>query len=324
MESLPKTYDEFLQFQGLKDWPKLLPDEDEFNMNIQPDAFTSYESVSQYVHEHAPLQMELLTNMGQRIDELALRLEKYASKILPDEPRKSKASAKTQLFYLPETFIRQMKNSDALLIHPSRKLSEELDIAHKNKTVESQTFPGFKPLEFTKLPGHLEAMQLFYLLRKTHTFSPAFQTTWKKLILSKPSVAILQDAFWWFLLYKFKPSREDQDYLFSRIADSFVTLLMIAPVEVLDMFFQVYPDCLSQAIFAVFYKSFPGSHNKFGDEFKSELTELISLWMTGLKPEEFSWRKWNLEHLENSMSRGGSEIRKNVLAEIDLKASRYI
>ncbi|XP_072133813.1 protein FAM227B-like isoform X2 [Mobula birostris] len=102
MGSLPKTYDEFLQFQGL-DWPLLLPDEDEFNMNIQPEAFTSYESVSQYVHEHAPLQMELLINMGQRIDEFALRLEKYASKILPDEPRKSKANAKTHSFYLPES-----------------------------------------------------------------------------------------------------------------------------------------------------------------------------------------------------------------------------
>ncbi|XP_051896244.1 protein FAM227B-like [Pristis pectinata] len=322
MENLPKTYEEFLQFQDLEDWPQLLPDEEHFNMNIQPDTFTSYESLSQYIHEHVPFRMELLINMRQRIDEFVSHLEKYSSKILPAEPRKSKT--KDHLFYLPtETVIRQMKDSDALLAHPSRKLSEELYIAHKSKTVESQTFPGFKPLEFTELPGQLEAMQLLNWFRKTQKFNLGFQTTWKKLILSEPSAAILQDAFWWFFLYKFKPSREDQDYLFSRIADSFVTLLMIAPVEVLDMFFQVYPDCISQAIFAVFYKSFPESHNKFGDEFKSELTELISLWMTGLKPEEFSWRKWNLQWLEKSMSKRGPERKENILAEIDLKATTF-
>ncbi|XP_069767910.1 protein FAM227B-like [Narcine bancroftii] len=322
MENLPKTYEEFLQFQDLKDWPELLPDEDQFNLMIQPDLFTSYESLSQYVNEHAPFPVELLIAVEQRVDQFQSHLEKYSSKILPDEPRKSKAKEHNLPPSLATT-VRQMKDSDVLLTHPSRKLSEEFYLERKERSVETQTFPGFKPLQFIKLPGQMEPLQILNWIRKIQKFNLGFQNTWKKLILSEPSAAILQDAFWWFFLYKFKPSREDQDHLFSRIADSFVSLFMIAPVEVQDKFFQVYPDCISQAIFAVFYKSFPGSHTKFSDEFKSELTELISLWMTGLRPEEFSWRKWNLQWLENLMSRRVPERKENILAEKDLKATTF-
>lgn len=77
----------------------MLPDEDEFNMKIQPEVVVSYESVSQYIYEHAPFRVAFLTDMGKQIDEFKSRLEKYSSKILPDEPRKYKN--KEHLFYLP-------------------------------------------------------------------------------------------------------------------------------------------------------------------------------------------------------------------------------
>ncbi|XP_007904468.1 protein FAM227B-like isoform X2 [Callorhinchus milii] len=74
---------------------------------------------------------------------------------------------------------------------------------------------------------------------------------------------------------------------------------MGTPRKIQDKFFLEYHDFLAQAIFAVFYKSFPESHEQFGAEFKTELTELISLWLTGLKPPHLSWKKWNLEWLVN-------------------------
>ncbi|XP_067827238.1 protein FAM227B-like [Heptranchias perlo] len=323
MAKLPKTYEEYLQFQDLTDWPQIFPDGDEFNMSIQPDMFSSYESMSQYFREHAPFQMEVLDNMGQRIDQFVSKLEKYSSKILSDEPRQSKI--KDCLFYAPsETVLTQMRASDALLTHPSRKLSEHVFAQNrpvKVTTVESQSFPGFKPMEFTELPALIEAIQLLNWIRKAQNFTLGFQNTWKKLILSDASAAILHDAFWWVFLFKFKPSKEDQDNLFNRIADSFVTLFMIAPYEVRDKFLEVYPDCIAQAIFAIFYKSFPDSHNKLDDEFKKELTELITLWMTGLRPEPFSWRKWNLEWLEKLISKRGPGRKETLLAALKLQST---
>ncbi|MEE6503130.1 hypothetical protein FKM82_004748, partial [Ascaphus truei] len=64
--------------------------------------------------------------------------------------------------------------------------------------------------------------------------------------------------------------------------------------------FKVYPDCLSQAIFAVFYEAFPESHTLFNDEFKSEIMDVIFQWVFGMKPMPCSWTKWNLSWLETS------------------------
>ncbi|XP_078097121.1 protein FAM227B-like [Mustelus asterias] len=320
MENEPETFEEFMHSQDLTNWPALPRDEDEFQMNIQPDIFSSYEATEQYIREHVPFEMEVLDNIGQRIDQFVSRLDKYSSRILSDEPRK----VKDNRFYVPsQAFLTQIQDSDALLTHPSRKLSEELFSARRGKTVEGEHFPGFKPLQFTELPGQLEAVQMLNWIRRAQNFNLGYQSTLKKLILSVPSAAILQDAFWWFFLSKFEPSQEDQDYLFSRIADSFVTLFMIAPPQVLDRFLEVYPSCLAQAVFAIFYKSYPESHYQFGDEFKSELIELFSLWITGLKPEPFSWKKWNLKWLEKSTSKRELDRKEKILHELESKSVRW-
>ncbi|XP_029430391.1 protein FAM227B [Rhinatrema bivittatum] len=58
---------------------------------------------------------------------------------------------------------------------------------------------------------------------------------------------------------------------------------------------KVYADCLSQAVFAVFFGAFPKSHLDFDDKFKDELTDLIFQWVSGIKPLPLSWKKWNLD-----------------------------
>ncbi|GCB75583.1 hypothetical protein scyTo_0017363, partial [Scyliorhinus torazame] len=297
-------------------WPALPRDEDEFQQSIQPDIFSSYESTVQYIREHVPFEMEVLDNIGQRIDLFVSRLEKYSSKILLDEPSESKDP---RFYVRTYAFLTQTEGSDALQTHPSRKLSEELLFARRGKTVEAQHFPGFNPLAFTELPGQIEAIQLLNWVRRAQNINLGYQSTLKKLILSVPSVAILQDAFWWFFLSKFEPSQEDQDYLFTRISDSFVALFMIAPPQVLDIFLEDYPNCLAQAVFAIFCKAYPDSHYQFGDDFKNELTELFSLWITGLKPEPFSWKKWNLEWLEKSINKKGPDRKERIQHELELK-----
>ncbi|XP_043533344.1 protein FAM227B-like isoform X1 [Chiloscyllium plagiosum] len=321
MDNLPKELKEFLHFEDLTNWPELLPDEDEFQMNIKPGVFSSYESTVQYIHENVPFQMEILDDIEQKISEFVSRLERYSSKLLSDKPRESKIN-EHQINTSSYTFLTQMKDSDALLTHPSRKLSEELSFARMGKTVEAERFPGFKPFEFTELPGHTEAIQLLSLIWRTQKFNLQYQITLKKLVLSTSSGAILQDAFWWFFLSKFQPSQEDQDHLFSRIADSFVTLFMTCPPLVLDSLLEVYPGYLAQAVFAIFYKSYPESHNRFGDEFKNELTELFSLWITGLKPVPFSWKEWNLEWFVKSFSKRGSDRKERILRELELKSAK--
>ncbi|VCW84646.1 unnamed protein product, partial [Gulo gulo] len=57
---------------------------------------------------------------------------------------------------------------------------------------------------------------------------------------------------------------------------------MNIPASRKDAFLQVYPDCLSQAIYATFQEAFPESSNLFNDEFKEELGNNIFLWLSGM------------------------------------------
>ncbi|MGH0181798.1 UNVERIFIED_CONTAM: hypothetical protein FKN15_007675 [Acipenser sinensis] len=135
----------------------------------------------------------------------------------------------------------------------------------------NEDFPGFLKGISGALTGSCQQ------LRKA-----AFLKIWKTFFLSEASVAVFKDGFWWYFLHKFKPNQEDQDLLFNRIADSFVSLLLTVHSDVKDKFFQVYADCLAQAIFSAFYEAFSMSHNHFGDDFKTELTDLICLWVSGM------------------------------------------
>ncbi|XP_053319734.1 protein FAM227B [Spea bombifrons] len=67
-----------------------------------------------------------------------------------------------------------------------------------------------------------------------------------------------------------------------------------------DLFFTLYPSCLSQSIYAVFYEAFPESRLVFNEEFKSEIVDLFFQWVSGIKPMPYSWAKWDLNWLEKT------------------------
>lgn len=45
--------------------------------------------------------------------------------------------------------------------------------------------------------------------------------------------------------------------------------------------FQVYAECLAQAIYVAFIGAFPQSQEHFDDNFTTELAEVTSLWVSG-------------------------------------------
>eukprot|EP00069_Balaena_mysticetus_P022251 bmy_13857T0 len=116
------------------------------------------------------------------------------------------------------------------------------------KDIEGCNFPGFRTNELTRLPRHLNAERIYLYILKTHNF---------------------------------EPDRESQDSLFDRISESYVSLFMSIPLSRKDAFFQVYPDCLAQAIYATFQEAFPESSDFFNDEFKEDLGNNIFLWLSG-------------------------------------------
>uniref|UniRef100_A0A4W2FX34 Family with sequence similarity 227 member B n=1 Tax=Bos indicus x Bos taurus TaxID=30522 RepID=A0A4W2FX34_BOBOX len=131
---------------------------------------------------------------------------------------------------------------------------------------------------------------------------------WRTHFLSEASLALLHDCFWWWFLHKFKPDRENQACLFDRISESYVSLFMSIPLSRKDTFFQVYPDCLAQAIYATFQEAFPESSNLFNDEFKEDLGDNIFLWLSGLPPQKGFWTHWKLKELSTTTIHGSKKM----------------
>ncbi|XP_019653418.1 protein FAM227B isoform X2 [Ailuropoda melanoleuca] len=157
----------------------------------------------------------------------------------------------------------------------------------------------------TSSKGNLERYKAFLrkYRRRKKIMEKVFRI-WKTHFLSEASIALLHDSFWWWFLHKFKPDRENQDFLFDRISESYVTLFMSIPASRKDAFLQVYPDCLAQAIYATFQEAFPESSNLFNDEFKEDLGNNIFLWLSGLKPQKGFWAHWKLKELTTTTIHG--------------------
>ena len=162
----------------------------------------------------------------------------------------------------------------------------------KTKNVENVSFPGFRAGELTELPSQLEAPQLLNKITEAQTFNSGFAVFWKKMFLSEASVALLQDTFWWVFLEHYEHNPTAQDSIFTRIADTYVALFFSVNTDVRDKFLQVFPECLSQAVYLTFCEAFPESLEQFNEGFLSDLCNLTSGWISGVSAALDSWRKW--------------------------------
>ncbi|EAW77373.1 chromosome 15 open reading frame 33, isoform CRA_e [Homo sapiens] len=124
------------------------------------------------------------------------------------------------------------------------QLSDEMET---EKNIEGCSFTGFKANELTQLPRHLDAEQIYLFILKAHNFDERVFKIWKTHFLSEASIALLHDSFWWWFLHKFRPDRENQDCLFDRISESYVTLFMSIPLSRKDAFFQTSFSCFSKS-----------------------------------------------------------------------------
>ncbi|XP_054858676.1 protein FAM227B isoform X2 [Eublepharis macularius] len=305
MQKPPSTFEEFLQSQNLDDWPRYpyFPEVDPRPLIATLRNDYSLENIAKHLYDNVPLSTENLSNVEERVEECKIKVHEHAKKIVHLECSEG-GKDQSPLEQAVETSASDSKDFSVMKKKKKKKKKVEFaaDTAQDSrcKKVENYNFPGFQSHHLTNLPRQLEAVQLWDSIVKVQTFKGLNLKILKKLFLSEASVALLQDCFWWWFLQKFKPNQEQQDHLFDRISDSFVALLMSTPNYIKDPFFQVYPDCLSQAIYLTFCEAFPNSH--FGDEFKDELMDLIFQWIRGFKPQKCAWKKWNLWCLEKPVN----------------------
>ncbi|CAM4636252.1 unnamed protein product, partial [Caretta caretta] len=287
MQGPPGTFEEFLQSQKLDDWPRFpFLDEDRPLVDKLRNNY-SFDAISKFLYENAPVQISLVSDLEKRINECTTELKEHAEKIFSFQQRPTEED--DHRVSLEQTTDTQCIDSEEISIQTGKmrktKIDKYITEESSRKNVKNYRYPGFKLKQLTELPRHLEAAKLWDLVIKAHNF---------------------------------KPNQEDQDYLFDRIAESFMALFLCVPRNTKDAFFQVYPDCLSQVIYVAFCKAFPESSKSFDDAFKDGLMDLIFQWVSGLKPQKFAWKKWNLDCLRKPTVNGS---KKDTITKAPVKES---
>nr|XP_044620851.1 protein FAM227B isoform X2 [Equus asinus] len=298
-------------------WPREIPFEDDDKWlytlkKIEED--TSFSSIYTHLWGKVPRIYDPLLIMESRLEECLILLENHASKIFEWNRVLSKTSSHEKLERY-KAFLRKYQKKKKIM------LSAEMET---KKNIEGCNFSGFKTNELTQLPRHLDAERIYLYILKAHNFDEKVFKIWKTYFLSEASIALLHDCFWWWFLHKFKPNRENQDSLFDRISESYVTLFMSIPLSRKDAFFQVYPDCLAQAIYAAFQEAFPESSNLFNDEFKQDLGNNIFLWLSGLKPHKGFWTHWKLNELATTTIHGTKKIPSDAVKDCIARSQERI
>ncbi|XP_062946126.1 protein FAM227B [Cynocephalus volans] len=282
-------------------WPREVHfgDNDKWAYNLKKiREDSSFTSIYTHLWENVPRIYEAIVIMESRLKECSLLLQNHASKIF----ELNKMAFRTSSYGKLERYKALRKK-----YHKKKKimLSDEMET---EKNIEGCNFSGFKSNELTQLPRHLDAERIYLFILEAHNFDKRVFKIWKSHFLSEASIALLHDSFWWWFLHKFKPDKENQDCLFDRISESYVTLFMTIPLSRKDAFFQVYPDCLAQAIYATFQEAFPESSKLFDDEFKEDLGNNIFLWLSGLKPQKGFGAHWKLKELSTTTIHGSKKV----------------
>ncbi|XP_036923922.1 protein FAM227A isoform X1 [Sturnira hondurensis] len=117
--------------------------------------------------------------------------------------------------------------------------------------------------------------------------------------LSSPSLrAIWLDSFWWVFHERFQPNREIQNKLFDRIAQHYASLLFHGSrSHYEEAILKRLPSLLSKGLYTSFCCCFPQSWFN-SHEFKSDVCNTMSLWISGIYPCPQSYDSWDYSKLD--------------------------
>ncbi|XP_037703826.1 protein FAM227A [Choloepus didactylus] len=120
----------------------------------------------------------------------------------------------------------------------------------------------------------------------------------EKFLCSPLPRTIWLDSFWWIFHERYQPNKEVQNKLFDRISRHYASLLLHDPrSRYEEALLKRFPSLLSQALYTSFCSCFPQSLFNM-HEFKSDLCNTMSLWISGIYPCPQSYNDWNYSELD--------------------------
>ncbi|XP_048211303.1 protein FAM227A isoform X1 [Perognathus longimembris pacificus] len=155
--------------------------------------------------------------------------------------------------------------------------------ADKNLLAERYQPPQFNPAQPNELPNRVDFCNLVgnvIRAEKNRLSGKCFcsDIELERFLTSRFPKAIWLDSFWWIFHERYQPNKEIQNQLFDRIALHYANLLFHLPRS-------HYEEAL--------LKSWFNTH-----EFKTEICNTMSLWITGTYPCVQSYKLWDYSELD--------------------------
>ncbi|XP_054399439.1 protein FAM227A isoform X6 [Pongo abelii] len=187
-----------------------------------------------------------------------------------------------------------------LRIEPS---ANSLKTADKNLLVELYQYSNFNSSKPNKLPNGVDFCDMVgnVVRAERDCLSGKRFCSGRELekFLSSPSPrAIWLDSFWWIFHERYQPNKELQNNLFDRIAQHYALLLFRVPKSHYEeALLKRLPSLLSKAVYTSFCCCFPQSWFNT-HEFKSDICNTMSLWISGTYPSPQSYDSWDYSELD--------------------------
>ncbi|XP_021573585.1 protein FAM227A [Carlito syrichta] len=175
--------------------------------------------------------------------------------------------------------------------------------ADKNLLAELYQYPKFNSSKPNNLPNGVDFCDMVGNVvraeRNPLSGKPFCLNRELEKFLSSPSPrAIWLDSFWWIFHERYQPNKEIQNKLFDRIAQNYARLLFHAPrSHYEEAIIKRLPSLLSQALYTSFCCCFPQSWFNT-HEFKSDICNTMSLWISGTYPYPQSYNNWDYSELD--------------------------
>uniref|UniRef100_A0A2K5J1V4 Family with sequence similarity 227 member A n=1 Tax=Colobus angolensis palliatus TaxID=336983 RepID=A0A2K5J1V4_COLAP len=175
--------------------------------------------------------------------------------------------------------------------------------ADKNLLAELYQYPNFNSSKPNKLPNGVNFCDMVgnVVRAERDCLSGKRFCSGRELekFLSSPSPrAIWLDSFWWIFHERYQPNKELQNNLFDRIAQHYALLLFRVPKSHYEeALLKRLPSLLSKAMYTSFCCCFPQSWFNT-HEFKSDICNTMSLWISGTYPSPQSYDSWNYSELD--------------------------
>ncbi|XP_008565124.1 PREDICTED: protein FAM227A [Galeopterus variegatus] len=175
--------------------------------------------------------------------------------------------------------------------------------ADKNLLAELYQHPKFNDSRPNKLPNGVEFCDMVgnVIRAERNPISGKSFCSGRELekFLSSPSLrTIWLDSFWWIFHERYKPNKEIQNKLFDRIARHYAFLLFHGPrSHYEEALLKRLPSLLSKALYTSFCCCFPQSWFNT-HEFKSDICNTVSLWISGTYPCPQSYNSWDYSELD--------------------------